>query len=361
MAPPKRPQAVKEESKASGPLHHLQSELLSAKAAWEQLGVRIAKGYTTAYGKHQKTLTRMKKAKEEASSDALSFVFSIVSIGFAGGIVGGLMGPWIKRASESTAKFVFREGTRGLAQQGAKDLVKVGGEKLKDLSEASDDPYTTNSPKEIAVDVDIRDRISTAFGPVLEALDAMIAEANSRNADLATGQAILNNFRKFCPLMTDKPAQEDIPTELAASNASELSMWIAWANERDWAYWKPIYSNLDAAARKAAKIAADGGGMGTWDVSALREALELDPIGERLQALGKWLEVKNVTDKFVDPEPYKATEVAYMDLRKLKELRLEPTLPFRRIARLDLQWDKTKPLDRMKFLSNFQSLKPVYK
>src|SRR5215813_13335602 len=133
MPPLRRPRPVADESPASAPLHNLQSELLAAKAAWEQLGVRVGKGYTSAYSKHVQTLAQMKKAKEEASSNALMFVFSIVSIGFAGGVVGGLMGPWVKKVGESTAHFVFREGVRSIGQQGAKDLVKAGDERIKNL------------------------------------------------------------------------------------------------------------------------------------------------------------------------------------------------------------------------------------
>ena len=58
----------------------------------------------------------------------------------------------------------------------------------------------------------------------------------------------------------------------------------------------------------------------------------------------------------------KHDHVAYTDLRRLRALPLEVvTLPFRRLSGLRLQWDKTKPLERVKFLSNFTSLKPIYK
>ncbi len=232
MAPPRRPGPVADESPASGPLHNVVTELLSSKAAWEQLGVRIAKGYTTAYGFHVRTLKEMDRAKSEASSDALMFVFSIVCVGLAGGVVGGLMGPWIKKQAESTAHFVYKEAVRSVLQQGAKDLAKAGDDKIKKLRvDANNDAYETKSAKDIAVDQDIRDRIDSAFGPVLEALDAMIDQANSApQADVAAGQAVLNAFRQTCLLMTDKPAQDDIPSESDVARASEKwQSWVAWA------------------------------------------------------------------------------------------------------------------------------------
>jgi len=374
--PPRRPGSVAVESPASGPLHMLQSELLSAKAAWEQLGVRIAKGYTTAYGKHVQTLAAVKRkrdnmeASKEATADGLIFVFSIVTVGLAGGIVGGLMGPWIKKQSESTAHFVFKEAIRGLAQQAAKDLTKAGDEKLKKLaSVATDDPYTTNSPKEIAVDQDIRDRIGSAFGPVLEGIDAMIDEANRVGARAAAGQDILNNFRQACPLITDKPAQDDIPSEHTVATAAELAIWVVWANERDWNQWTPRYNAMDAAARQTVvngRLAypKDKGFFENAFVfanSEIEDALVISPIDDRLLELGKWQDVKNTSIIIFGPRK-DVTTVTYTDLRKLKALVLnDSSLPFRKMSGLSFQWDKTNPLQRVKFLSSLTGVKPLYK
>lgn len=368
MAPPaRRPKAVANESPASGPLHNLQSELLAAKAAWEQLGVRIAKGYTTAYVQHTKTLELMKKvkeAKQAASAAKMQFVFSVISIGFAGGVVGGLVAPWVKRGGEGTSQFVFREGVRSVMQQGAKDLVKAGDERLfKYLGNlgGSGDLYTTNSPKDLAVDEEIRDRIASAFGPLLEALDAMIDEANSTQADAAAGQTILNSFRQNCPLMTDKPEQSDIPAESTVAVAAELAMWVGWANERDWDWWNAIYRQLDG-------VALGGAAPSAYDQSvnetSLDFALELDPIGDRMQALGKRGEVINSTKKWVKQRgmgPDGWADVPYIDLRKIKTLKIQSIVPFRGMSALDFQWNKTSPLAFAAFASNLRDLKPVYK
>jgi hypothetical protein len=360
--PPRRPGSVDNESPASRGLHDLITELLSAKSAWEQLGVRVAKGYTTAYGFHVKTLKKMERSNTEASSDALMFVFSAVCVGLAGGIVGGIMGPWIKKTAESTAHFIYKEAVRSILQQGAKDLAKAGDEKLKKLKidEGSDDPYETKSPKEVAVDQDIRDRIDSAFGPVLEALDAMIDEANKLQSDAATGQAVLNSFRLTCPLMTDKPEQKDIPPEHDVARALELAMWVAWANERDWGWWTPRYQRLDAAAQKIGTDEREKDGA-SGVVNDIADAAKMDPLGERMVILGKWAEVRNNTANSFGPRK-DVYHVTYTDLRRLRTLPLdEATLPFRGLSGIRLQWDKTKPLQRVKFLSNFKSLKPVYK
>jgi hypothetical protein len=369
VAPPVRPVPVKNESQASGPLHNLQGELLTAKAAWEHLGVRISKGYTTAYGFHAETVQKLNNIAEarwkaaQASVDGLTFVFSVVCVGFSGGVAGALLGPWVKRAGEKTARFVFREGARGIIQQGAKEIAKRGSEKVEKLIENEwEEPYKVTAPKDIAVDEDIRDRIDTAFGPLLESLDAMIAEANRTQANLGIGQEILNSFRQSCPLMTDKPAEDDIPTEKAVADLTEVAIWIAWANELRLSDWDPVYRLLDESARQEAKINRDGGGTGETYPNEVQMVEDMGPLNQRMRAFpATWVQVKRHTAKFVSPEPWKATPVDYTDLRKLSALGIDSMLPFKRLAGLNLQWNRTQPLERVKFLSKFQSLKPVYK
>ena len=391
---PQRPGAVDKESPSSGPLHNLQSELLAAKAAWEQLGARIAKGYTIAYRRHEDTLTEMKKAKEAAmSNDGLLFVLHIVSVGFAGGLVGVLVAPWVQKAGEMVAQKVFRASVvAGVAQQAAKDIADAGAKKMLSVTAGAGDPYAPVSPKELLVDQDIRDRIASAFGPILEALDAMIAKANAIQASVEAGQAILNNFRNNCRLMSEKPAQADIPTEENAARAAELAMWVAWTNERDWPWWNEIYKQLDSDKWV--------GGKGHDYVK--EKVLEMDPVGRRLLALNKWadtyslkkfwptamkkwqeeLEELDKLDKDVPVRSQRERDerdrrrrlaerelavlweesVLYTDLRKLRALRLDdPNLPFRKLSGLSLQWDKMQPLQQMKFLSNNQDVKPAYK
>ena len=370
MAPPVRPEPVKNESPASGPLHNLQGELLAAKAAWEQLGTRISKGYTTAYVFHADTVQKLNniaKARWKASQatlDGLTFVFSIVCIGFSGGVAGALLGPWVKKAGEKTARFVLREGVRGVIQQGAKEIAKRGSDKVEKLIENEwEDPYKVTAPKDIAVDEDIRDRIASAFGPLLEGLDAMIAEANRTQANLGIGQEILNSFRQSCPLMRDKPGQDDIPSEKSVAELAELAIWVAWANELRSREWDITYNQLDVSARQEAKIKLEGGGTGETFLDGLQMVLEdLEPLNERMRAFpSTWAQVKRHGAKFVSNEPWKATPVDYTDLRKLSTLGIDSMLPFKRLSGLGLQWNRTNPLERVKFLTKFQSLKPVYK
>src|SRR5882724_1346411 len=118
------------------------------------------------------------------------------------------------------------------------------------------------------------------------------------------------------------------------------------------------YSQLDESARQEAKINREGGGTGETFLDALQMVLEdLEPLNERMRAFPTtWIQVKGRTAKFVSPEPWKATPVDnYTDLRKLKTLGIDSMLPFKRLSGLNVQWNRTQPLERVKFLSKFQS------
>src|SRR4051812_36379938 len=106
------------ESPASEPLHFLQSELSGAKSQWEYLHDRLTNGYKDAYNKHAAVLkeveaNRRKALEKDARLRQLGFfIFSVASVGFAGGIVGGLFAPWVKNAAEGMSDAVFREGVK---------------------------------------------------------------------------------------------------------------------------------------------------------------------------------------------------------------------------------------------------------
>ena len=345
MAPPVkfRPGPVKGDSPASLHLHYLQSELLDARTIWEQLATQVALGYTDALDMQEKTLQDMKKAIQrdafspELTIEVVMFVLSVTSVGLAGGVVGGLIAPWVRKAGDEVAKIVYRTAVSGVAQQAAKVLVNQGATKLdKYLSSNSyqngrDDPFKPVGPRELLVDLRLRARIASAFGPIQEAVDTMIAAANDKSANDLTGQAILNGFRQNCPLLTDAPEQSEIPSEDDAERAAELALWVAWANERDWSWWNEQYKWLDpnlwASVRRSGSE-ADFNAMVTQYSLSKKYALEMDPVGKRMVYLGKWADVMTVADPYFK-DMYGS--FAFTDLRKLRALRL--TTPISRSER----------------------------
>mgnify|MGYP000191237415 CR=1 FL=1 len=279
---PMRPGAIAQESPASRPLHMLQSELLAAKVTWEQLGVRILKGYDTGYNIHKKTLKDMELKKKAAlSNDALIFVVSILSVGMAGGLMGSVIAPWVEKAGNMAAKRIFRASVvAGVGTQALQTVTDAGVKKLWETN-VPDAPYKPVLPDALTIDIEIRDRIASVFGPILEALDAMIAAANATQAPEAVGQVILNGFRTECKLLTDKPFQSQIPTLQQASDAAELAMWVAWANQQEGAYWDQVYKAMDAGWQRAFHSLSS-----VYPRYPAEYARELDPVGHPGQMAG---------------------------------------------------------------------------
>lgn len=344
---------VKLDSPASTPLHFLLTELLAARAHWGDLGVKVAKGYNKGLELQKRTLNEMKKAKTASSVDALVFVLQALSVGYAGGLVGGLIAPWVKDAADQVTS-AFRTALSGAAQQYTKDVTKaIVGAAEAELITPPSDPYTPVTPETIAVDLEIRDRIGSAFGPVENAVQAMIAKANAVNAEMQVGQVILSNFRQNCPLLRDAPEPKDMPNDVVAARAAELAMWVAWANERDWDWWQDVFNILDRP---------DNANEDEFD-AARTAALELVPVALRMSGLGKQAFVMTRVNR---PEYVRDGAIRggfqYVDLRKLRKLPVDDgTLPFRKLSGLSFQWDKTKPLQRAMFLSRLQDVTPIYK
>src|SRR6266480_58761 len=90
-------------SPAFGTLGLLRAEFTGAKSQWEALLDTIILGYKDAYDAHKAALKRLQDSiNKDTASDAatLMFIFSLVSVGFAGGFVGGLIAPWVRKAGD---------------------------------------------------------------------------------------------------------------------------------------------------------------------------------------------------------------------------------------------------------------------
>ena len=88
---------------------------------WEFLQDVITNGYKDAYKLHLGALTDMHKAKVIAEQNEAKwcgvamFVFSVVSVGFAGGLVGRVIAPLVRSAQRNVANAAFRQGVQGIA------------------------------------------------------------------------------------------------------------------------------------------------------------------------------------------------------------------------------------------------------
>src|SRR6266436_5388941 len=107
------PKVAGVESQGSLILHALLTELHTAGYNWALMADVVSQGYRDAYDMHKKTLAKVKQNEESGNlqlKEMYLFVLTAVSVGFAGGLVGAAMAPWVKGVQDLASKTAFRQG-----------------------------------------------------------------------------------------------------------------------------------------------------------------------------------------------------------------------------------------------------------
>ena len=355
------------ESAASGPLHTLQSELAGVKSQWEYFADRVINGYKDAYKAHLGALQTMKRDRlmreqqEAQQRGVYMFVLSVVAVGFTGGIVGGLIGPWVTEKGISAATKVVREGVKGAATRTTQQLVKLGVPQGSSPASVDPSPYIPVAPDAFDVYLDKKEELDGCFAEINSWLQRMINMANAENWGGDIGSDILNSFRKNCPLLTDAPDPDKLPERFAAAKSAELAMWIAWAQARDWDWWNKVYAQFDHSSSDLdVDLIADG----------LRSEQELYPVQARFAVLGKlglvnisipgWFD-DNLRDILLRAGRLDFDYRGMLDLRKVKAMQLSAMtdLPFGQMKNLDFS-RLSNPQLRTKFLDGLSDLRPFH-
>jgi len=307
------------ESPASIPLHHIMTEINGAKSQWEALIDRMSQGYGDAYKKHDEALSIVRKKRaaiENAKREALFFLFTAISMGFAGGAVGSLFAAWTKDAAEQVAKYAFREGVRGIASETAKKAMNAAALKIFSgggggggLTPVSVPPWEYYLEK--------KTRLDTCFAQVNEYLTSLIQIANQDQWSEAIGQDILDAWRKTCPLLVDAPKTTVPPTREDMARGAEVLMWVAWCNQLNWEYWDKQYNAItffldQPAVKNRYSIHHPGLVAG---IQALQVCNEFKPVMHRLMFVMGYEAIINVPDKWEELLPRGYYVPLVVDLR----------------------------------------------
>jgi hypothetical protein len=347
---------------ASQPLHNLQAELSGVKSQWQSLLDVIVDGYNDAYDLHLEALEKMHQARllreqqEARVRGYYMFVLSVISAGFAGGAVGGLIGAALKPAKDevlSLANTALREGVKSAGSRASTQLVKSLVPQGVSPPPPNNAPYTPVSPKAFSVYIKKLRLLDDCFAIINERIMDLINAANASNWPAEVGWDVLNSFRKNCFLLTDAPRHDQLPALSTVAKASELAMWVAWTNARDWPWWNEVYIWIDDYAE----------GLTDFDDEDpnFQYAHELDAGLDRMRELGKADLVKITLSVRTDPSTNSYMQVDVLDLRKLRNLRLQdlPDLPLKKMQDLNFaQIDNL--IGRQKFLDNLNNLRPSH-
>src|SRR5207248_2147084 len=81
-----------------------------------------------------KELEAIINADTQSDTSSFMFIFSLLSVAFAGGMAGGWIAPWVKQAPEKSFKYVIRSGLQEIGKTLSKE---VTGSAVKTLEAAS--------------------------------------------------------------------------------------------------------------------------------------------------------------------------------------------------------------------------------
>lgn len=273
------------ESEASREIKFLEVDLDTAQLQWNTYIAVIGSAYTSAYSIHKITLENMKEMRL-ARAETTYFLLSALSVGFAGGLVGGMMAPWVKGAGTAGALAILREGAKGMASQLAQRLMgrEIDEIKRRELAFASHDVFRPAAADPLQYYQTMTAELGICFSAIRDAIDGIKASMDKANAERQAGTEIRNVFGRI-PLLRDHPRTKDMPEKGRVAKLAEMAMWIAWANVRDMEYWKERVE--DVAGKDYQDNTVDGGGRnvtvsGLDEMRELMELWEFDPILKRI-------------------------------------------------------------------------------
>jgi hypothetical protein len=354
-------------SPASGRLELLRGRFNGVKSQWEALLDLIVLGYKDAYDAHKTALKELQKAIDkntESDAAALMFIFSLVSVGFAGGYVGGLIAPWVREAQNAKFLLAARTGQQEIAKSSAKELssgvVKALQKTITGAPESH--AYEPVAPDTLSTYLEKKLEFDGCFGRFNILVDDLETASDKEQWSMETGMEIFRVFLATSVFIDAPDPHKDLPDRKTVRKAAELLMWVQWAEVRDWPWWNGQYARLDSPPNPSDANTGEGAGFARIPLDqyakAYNNAVDLDAILQELRILDKGREVEMVVPY---PDDYNK-KVSILDLRKLRKLKVPamPDLPFASMRALDFGSQISLEV-RGKFLDALSDLRPFFK
>jgi hypothetical protein len=299
----------------------------------------------------------------------------VVAVGFGGGFAGGLLALWVEAAGHKWFQRAVREGVQYILKHGTMELEEGAIHKLKkekeEAEKSNQSAFQPVVPETFKVYLEKKSQLDHCFSLFNVFVTELQEESDRQGWSQKTGWALHRHITKNWPVFTDAPDPRDLPDQKLIAKASELLMWVLWADNRDYKnFWDKWYKVLD-----------DHPGRGSRDIDlltgeqyqsrmgpnwglALRYAGQLAPVFERLQILDKGPHVQSFVWNVYAPL-YSLREIerrTFLDLRKLRKLDVGAmaNLPFGEMKTGDLP-NLKEFHGRGKYLESLSHLQPAYK
>jgi len=298
MAIPKGqiPANVLRMNSVDGYLKFLADEIRRANDHWDHFGKAASAAYAQAYDSNGKALQRVRDiqvARKAADDAMMSFVLSLLTVGVAGGVAGGLINIATSRAAETAARDMVKFAIKGVGNELTDAVKSLSPDNVPGISVFAPADIT---PTEYMAKM--LEGISYNKGLLEDILYEVNYNENAGQVSLPgggttvllnrskDGQVTAGTARLLAEVITGTSFFQDMPPMSVSSTAlapkARLALWIGWALNRDPDYWSDGEQQFTENI-----ISGPGGGGGSLNrpSQATKEQSEWDPVRNDLLAL----------------------------------------------------------------------------
>ena len=274
MAIPKGqiPANVLGKNTVDGYLKFLADEIRRANDHWDHFGKAVSAAYAKAYDSNGKALQRVRDievARKAADDAMMSFALSLLTVGVAGGVAGGLITIASSRAAETAARDVVKLVIKGVGGE-LTDAVKalspdnVPGNSVFAPADITPTEYMAKMLEGISYNKGLLEDILHEVNYNVDAGQVVVPGGGTtvllnRSKD---GQITAGSAKLLAEVITGTSFFQQMPSMSVNSEVltpkARLALWMGWAFNRDPEYWSDGEQQFTENI-----IAGPGGGGGS--------------------------------------------------------------------------------------------------
>ena len=157
-------------------------------------------GYKDAYNEHKNALKefeQIRKLHDQQDAAVMMFIYSVVAVGFAGGLVGGLLAPWVRNAGTSLFQTAIRSSVQEMAKSATKEATGGIIKRLQDVSKAAPtgNPYEPVTPDKFDVYLEKKKELDECFARFDKMVDDLQQQAAAEDWPIDVGWLLFNGSR----------------------------------------------------------------------------------------------------------------------------------------------------------------------
>jgi hypothetical protein len=227
-----------------------------AQHQWNTYATKLGEGYRTAFKNHRDALKDVQE-KYRLAAESAYWALSLLCSTYAGGLAGGLMAPWLEKQGIITAdgiheNITFPGGRTGAIGKSTATTALAASVKKRFFESPPFEPSKTLLEPEALADK-LGGEIGTFFSQLRAWLNMELQDIDTDDKKKARNNTehIISTYSSV-PIVQDYPEEKHMPDPEKVAKETELGIWVAWANVRDYDYWKERLANAStgSASRK---------------------------------------------------------------------------------------------------------------